>query len=142
MAALKHSRQRDSIKEFLMTQTTHPTADIVYENMKQVYPNISLGTVYRNLSLLTDLGEIQKLSSFGGADRYDGRIDPHCHFICTDCGRVLDLEMQDADRLLSDAQVHFNGRITGYKANFFGLCEECMKKDESQENSLDKQEAI
>ena len=93
MAALKYSRQRESIKEFLMTQTSHPTADIIYENMKQIYPNISLGTVYRNLSLLTDLGEIRKISSVSGADHYDGRIDPHCHFICTDCGRILDLDI-------------------------------------------------
>ena len=70
MATLKYSRQRESIKEFLTGRTDHPTADFVYENMKQIYPNISLGTVYRNLSLLADLGEIQKLSSFGGADRF------------------------------------------------------------------------
>ena len=64
MATLKYSRQRESIKEFLRTRTDHPTADVVYENMKLIYPNISLGTVYRNLSLLADLGEIKKLSSF------------------------------------------------------------------------------
>ena len=57
MATLKYSRQRESIKEFLRTRTDHPTADVVYENMKLIYPNISLGTVYRNLSLLADLGE-------------------------------------------------------------------------------------
>ena len=55
MATLKYSRQRESIKEFLRTRTDHPTADAVYENMKLIYPNISLGTVYRNLSLLADL---------------------------------------------------------------------------------------
>lgn len=63
MATLKYSRQRESIKEFLRNRTDHPTADVVYENMKLIYPNISLGTVYRNLSLLADLGEIKKLSS-------------------------------------------------------------------------------
>ena len=88
MATLKYSRQRESIKEFLTGRTDHPTADFVYENMKQIYPNISLGTVYRNLSLLADLGEIQKLSSFGGADRFDARTAPHCHFMCTRCGRA------------------------------------------------------
>lgn len=137
MAALKYSRQRESIKEFLMTQTSHPTADTVYENMKQIYPNISLGTVYRNLSLLTDLGEIRKLSSFGGADRYDGRIQPHCHFICTDCGKIVDIEAPDTDSFLSEVQEDFAGKITGYTARFFGICEECMKKKENQENSID-----
>ena len=76
MATLKYSRQRESIKEFLRTRTDHPTADVVYENMKLIYPNISLGTVYRNLSLLADLGEIKKLSSFAGADHFDREALP------------------------------------------------------------------
>lgn len=62
MATLKYSRQREAIKDFLMTRKDHPTADVVYENIKKIYPNISLGTVYRNLSLLSEIGEIQKLS--------------------------------------------------------------------------------
>ena len=72
MATLKYSRQREAIKDFLMTRKDHPTADVVYENIKKIYPNISLGTVYRNLSLLSEIGEIQKLSNFGGADHFDG----------------------------------------------------------------------
>ena len=56
--ALKHSKQRDLIKSFLMTRKDHPTADVVYMNVRQQQPNISLGTVYRNLTLLADLGEI------------------------------------------------------------------------------------
>ena len=89
MATLKYSRQRESIKEFLRTRKDHPTADVVYENMKLIYPNISLGTVYRNLSLLADLGEIKKLSSFAGADHFDGRTERHCHFMCTDVNESL-----------------------------------------------------
>ena len=72
MAALKYSRQRESIKEFLRSRTDHPTADTVYENLRQIYPNISLGTVYRNLSLLSDIGEIRKLTNFGSL-RWKGR---------------------------------------------------------------------
>ena len=67
MATLKYSRQRESIKEFLMTRTDHPTADVVYQHLREVYPNISLGTVYRNLSLLADLGEIQKIHTGDGS---------------------------------------------------------------------------
>ena len=90
MAALKYSRQRESIKEFLMTRKDHPTADVVYENVRKIYPNISLGTVYRNLSLLSELGEIQKLSNFGGADHF---VSGCLHsFICiyqTGCGEIF-----------------------------------------------------
>ena len=128
MATLKYSRQRESIKEFLMTRKDHPTADVVYENMKKIYSNISLGTVYRNLSLLSEIGEIQKLSNFGGADHFDGCVTPHCHFMCTCCGQVLDLETEDMDDLSARVGKDFSGKITGYDVRFFGLCESCMNK--------------
>jgi Fur family peroxide stress response transcriptional regulator len=127
MAVRKYSRQRQSIKEYLMTQTTHPTADDVYRNVKEIYPNISLGTVYRNLSLLTELGEIQKLSGLDGADHYDGRIIPHCHFICRKCGRVEDLDIHMDQTLLAKAEASGIGKITGYSANFYGICKACMQ---------------
>ena len=60
MATLKFSRQRESIKQYLASTKEHPTADMVYMHVKEDYPNISLGTVYRNLNLLTDIGEALK----------------------------------------------------------------------------------
>ena len=119
MAALKYSRQRESIKEFLRSRTDHPTADTVYENLRQIYPNISLGTVYRNLSLLSDIGEIRKLTNFGSADRYDGRVAPHSHFMCTRCNRVIDMQ--------SDS-----GKVFDVDASFYGICKECLEKEEKQ----------
>lgn len=107
MATLKYSRQRESIKEFLRTRTDHPTADAVYENMKLIYPNISLGTVYRNLSLLADLGEIKKLSSFAGADHFDGRTERHCHFMCIRCERIIDLESEGIHHIMDLAGENF-----------------------------------
>ena len=82
LAALKYSRQRESIKHYLMTTKEHPTADTVYMHVKKEFPNISLGTVYRNLNLLTDIGEAIKISTPDGGDRFDGRIEPHNHFLC------------------------------------------------------------
>jgi Fur family peroxide stress response transcriptional regulator len=126
---MKYSRQRESIQEFLISRTDHPSADVIYENMKLIYPNISLGTVYRNLSLLADIGEIRKLSNFAGADRYDGRTDNHCHFVCTQCGRVMDVENLDLTPLMESAGKDFPGEITDCNARFFGLCNECIKKN-------------
>ena len=128
MATLKYSRQRESIKEFLMTRRDHPTADVVYENMKKIYPNISLGTVYRNLSLLSEIGEIQKLSNFSGADHFDGCVTPHCHFMCQKCGQVLDLDTDDMSDLATKESEKFSGKITGYDLRFFGICEKCLNK--------------
>ena len=90
MRTLKYSRQRESIMEFLRGRDDHPTADTVYMNIRRVYPNISLGTVYRNLSLLASLGEITRITCEDGADRFDAVTKPHYHVFCRRCGRVED----------------------------------------------------
>ena len=89
MRTLKYSRQRESIMEFLRGRDDHPTADTVYMNIRRVYPNISLGTVYRNLSLLASLGEITRITCEDGADRFDAVTKPHYHVFCRRCGRSL-----------------------------------------------------
>ena len=128
MAGLKHSRQRDAIAENLRHRKDHPTADMIYKDIRNVYPNISLGTVYRNLSLLADLGEIKKLSSFAGADHFDGRTERHCHFMCTRCERIMDLESEGIHHIMELAGENFGGKITDYSARFFGLCEDCLRE--------------
>ena len=77
MASLKYSRQRESIIQYLSATHSHPTADMVYMHVKEEFPNISLGTVYRNLNLLADIGEIIKIPTPDGGDRFDGRTDSH-----------------------------------------------------------------
>lgn len=128
VVAIKYSRQRESIKELLQARTDHPTADMIYESARRIYPNISLGTVYRNLSLLVSLGEITKISTPEGADRFDARTSPHNHFICQNCHKIMDLEMENIDYIMKEAGKNFPGSIDGYTVHFFGLCEECKKQ--------------
>lgn len=128
MAGIKYSRQRESIKNYLMNSREHPTADMVYMHIREEFPNISLGTVYRNLALLTDLGEIRKLTSADGADRFDGNPEPHYHFICRNCHCVKDLEMESIDHIDVIAGQNFAGRIEGHVTHFYGVCEDCIKK--------------
>ena len=90
MAVLKYSKQREAIRDFLAHSEEHPTADMVYMNLRESFPNISLGTVYRNLSLLSETGQILKLNMRDSADRFDGRITPHDHFVCERCHCVED----------------------------------------------------
>ena len=123
MAALKHSRQRDCIKEFLMTRKDHPTADMVYAHVREEFPHISLGTVYRNLSLLSEIGEIQKITC-NGPDRFDANAMPHYHFTCNQCKRVLDLELSEGLNV-NALPKGFGGKITGHELMFYGLCESC-----------------
>ena len=130
LAALKYSRQRESIKHYLMSTREHPTADTVYMHVKKDFPNISLGTVYRNLNLLTDIGEAIKISTPNGGDRFDGRVEPHNHFLCTKCGRLLDLDLdmhsiEEANRMAAE---NFDGIITSSSTLFYGECSDCIKK--------------
>lgn len=129
--ALKYSRQREEIKSFLMTRKDHPTADVVYMNVRQQYPNISLGTVYRNLTLLADMGEILRLRLGDGVDHFDADTSLHYHFVCTKCGSVIDLEMENIDSILEIAEKNFGGKITGHFTYFQGLCEDCLKTTSS-----------
>lgn len=126
---MNYSRQRESIKEFLASRTDHPTADTVYLNIRQQYPNISLGTVYRNLGLLSEIGEIQKLTTGDGCDRFDFRTDPHNHFVCRRCHCVSDLDMDSIEDIVKIAQKNFHGKIERHCTNFYGVCENCLKEE-------------
>lgn len=126
--AMKYSRQRQVIKDFLMTRKDHPTADTVYQNVRQEYPNISLGTVYRNLSLLADLGEIKRLRVGDGVDRFDADISEHHHFVCSKCGGVTDLQTVDTDVSSNISVKDFDGEILGHVTYFYGICGKCRKE--------------
>lgn len=125
MAARKFSKQRESIKEFLMTRKDHPTADIIYRNVRSRNPNISLGTVYRNLALLAGDGEINRLNLGDGTDHFDADTSPHYHFVCTECGSIIDLKMDSIESITSAAAAHFEGQIIGHRTYFYGLCGKC-----------------
>lgn len=124
--ALKKSKQRDMIKAFLMGRKDHPTADVIYMNVRKQNPNISLGTVYRNLNLLADIGEIQRLRVGDGMDHFDADISPHYHFVCTECDSVIDLEMESIDTINNVAAKGFDGRIAGHMTYFYGTCGSCI----------------
>ena len=121
-----------------MTRYDHPTADEIYSNLKCDFPHISLGTVYRNLTLLCNLGEIQKLDMGDGVDRFDGNASPHFHFICTSCRRVMDLPLKkdalkDIDKLVGS---DFDGKIAGHITHFYGLCNICNAKNNNKEKEI------
>lgn len=126
--ALKYSRKRQVIRDFLMTRKDHPTADVVYMNVKCEYPDISLGTVYRNLSLLVDLGEIRRLRLGDGVDHYDADTSRHCHVICTKCGSVADLKTPSIDTTMDLSNLDYDGQIQGHVTYFYGVCADCCRR--------------
>lgn len=127
MANLKYSRQREAIKEYLCSTNCHPTADSVYMYVKQEFPNISLGTVYRNLNLLADLGEVLKLTTPDGAVRFDTHTSPHYHFYCKSCGKLIDMDINIED-LNELASRNFDGSIDSHDIIFYGICGDCTHK--------------
>ena len=124
---IKRSRQREAIQKCLAGRYDHPTAEMVYMSIKDEFPSISLGTVYRNLSLLSDLGEIQKIPVGGGPDRFDGNPVPHYHFSCRKCKCVLDLDMSQQEQLDELAGKKFPGIIEEHSILFTGICPNCME---------------
>lgn len=129
MKILKYSRQRESIKSCLSGRTDHPTADMIYADIRKEYPNISLGTVYRNLNLLSELGEIRKLSCGDGKDHFDWNTTPHYHFVCRQCGAVLDLPLTPREELQHQAQEALGGKVDGHMVYFYGCCTNCVKSE-------------
>ena len=125
MAGTKYSRQRESIREYLLSTKEHPTADMVYSHVRLIYPNISLGTVYRNLNQMAENGEILRLDLGDGTDHFDGTTSSHNHFICKCCHKVLDLEMEPIDHINTIASAGFDGSIEGHYTYFYGKCGEC-----------------
>lgn len=124
---IKKSRQRDAIVAFLKTRKDHPTADVIYANLRETIPNISLGTVYRNLALLSERGEILRLSCDNKIDHFDGFTHPHYHFVCLDCQSVCDIEAKEdfAKEINEKASKCFDGIITSNTILFKGYCKNC-----------------
>ncbi|MCC8026452.1 MAG: transcriptional repressor [Clostridium sp.] len=136
MKALKYSRQRESIKASLMNRHDHPTADALYASIREEFPNISLGTVYRNLNLLVETGEIRKLTCGDGADHFDGNTMPHYHFICKECNQVYDMDLKALENLNQNAQDSAPGIIDSHFVLFYGRCKNCLEKN--VEKTIDK----
>ncbi|NLO09460.1 MAG: transcriptional repressor [Clostridiales bacterium] len=128
MATTKYSRQREAIIEYLSKTKEHPTADTIYMDIRETYPNISLGTVYRNLNLLVEKGEVLRLIGMDESDRYDGNTHNHYHFLCNNCKRVLDIEMESIDQINAIANKSFPGKVEGHVTYFYGTCDKCKQQ--------------
>lgn len=124
---VRQSKQRDAILNQLTDRGDHPTAEMLYLELKGNMPNLSLATVYRNLTQLESWGEIQRVGT-EGSTRYDFNTAPHSHFICTECGAVIDIDC-DVDAILEAGQGNFDGTVTRCVTSFYGLCPKCKKQN-------------
>ena len=122
------SRKRKAILDVLLSTEIHPTAEWIYQCLKPDYPDLSLGTVYRNLSRFKEEGIIVSVGVVNGQERFDAVVEEHEHFICEECGAVMDIKYQ----LLPDSIDQQLARSCGLQINshsliFYGVCSECQK---------------
>ena len=127
----KHFRKRDAILECVRSTTVHPSADWVYNRLKPQIPNLSLGTVYRNLTYFKEQGDIVSLGTVAGIERFDGNTQPHVHFICSGCAAVLDLpEIAVPQELAEAAAMGIGGQVKGCSLTFTGMCSQCKNQNQ------------
>lgn len=120
--------QKRIILEELKKTKSHPTADELYQIVKKRLPEISMGTVYRNLELITNSGQAQVISNGGRKKRYDGNPHRHFHIKCTECGRVDDLPEELLEVIKEDINFNCDYKVTGYSLFFYGICPNCKRK--------------
>ncbi|MFH1990832.1 MAG: transcriptional repressor [Pseudomonadota bacterium] len=128
--ARRMTRQRKLILDVLRQVNAHPGADEIYDMVRKRLPNISLGTVYRNLEVLSESGEIQKLELGGTIKRYDWNPNKHYHIRCTRCGRVDDAPIAPLKQLENELYGATVYTIIGHRLEFVGLCPACSKQTE------------
>ena len=126
---LRMTRQRKVILEELRKLNTHPSADEIYEVVRHRLPRISLGTVYRNLEVLSELGEIQKLELSGLLKRFDWNTKKHYHIRCVRCSRVDDAPIAPLNKLDNELYGATVFEIIGHNLEFTGLCPECSRQE-------------
>lgn len=131
----RRSRQRDTMLRVLRGTKSHPTADWIYEQVKREIPNVSLGTVYRNLRMLKEAGEIIELDFGAAQSRFDGNPEPHYHFVCLSCGRVLDVDMPVKRGLDEEARESSDHQVLGHRLEFYGTCSRCLEPASRSQNS-------
>ena len=126
----KHSKKRDAILACVRSTNIHPTAEWIYQMLKSDYPDLSLGTVYRNLTEFKKEGQIISVGVFDGQEHFDGNTLFHAHFVCEKCGAVIDVENEFVP--LSEVQALSEkvdcGLVKSSTVQFNGICQSCLEK--------------
>ncbi len=126
------SVKREAIFKKIASSQEHPTAEWVYEQLKPEIPDLSLGTVYRNIAVFKEMGIVKSIGVYNGQERYDWDMSPHSHFVCTECFRIMDVPKGRSfvDKSMYEfVETECRASITGHSICFYGLCSDCQKTD-------------
>lgn len=121
---MNYSKQREAMLNILRSTKSHPTANEIYVEMRKKDPKISLGTVYRNLALLTGTGTVMRIDTNQDSVHYDGCTEPHYHFVCDGCGKVFDLSMKQLD-INKEVEEECDCKVSDHMLIFYGKCSDC-----------------
>lgn len=124
---MRNTKQRDLILSVVENSSDHPTAETIYERARRVMPNLSLGTVYRNLSLLVEQGKIRHVVIPQGGDRYDKTVCTHAHLHCKICNGVIDVGEGINEEIARAVESSSDCKIDTTDIIFVGICSECRK---------------
>ena len=121
---IRHSDVRDKIYEYLCGTKAHPSANMIYNDLKPSIPKLSLGTVYTNLKLFENLGQVIRVANVNGFERYDADTSEHVHFVCDECGVVIDIMDADIKKAKKACQAG-QAKIKNIQIVLHGTCERC-----------------
>ena len=126
-ACTKQFKKRNAILTCLKGTDKHPSAEMVHEMLHDEHPDISLATVYRNLSRFKQQGLITSVATVRGVERFDANTEPHVHFICTGCDAVMDLHQISMPQMGDEVRQTSGCREDGCQLTFTGLCGNCQQ---------------
>ena len=133
----RYSKKRAAILSAIRGTDCHPSAEWVYQTLKPSHPDLSLGTVYRNLVFFQERGDIRSVGVVRGQERFDGITTPHSHFICRHCGAVMDLSRTElSDRIDRDVSEKYGLMVDRHELTFHGLCPTCIHNQQHEEDVL------
>lgn len=124
----RHSETRDIIYEYLRGTKAHPSAEMIYNDLKPQLPKLSLKTVYTNLRFFEDHGQVIRVANVNGIERYDANCEDHVHFVCNECGQVIDLMDANVQKAKKACNLAKDAKITSFQIVIHGTCDACSAK--------------
>lgn len=135
-AASKNFRKRNAILHYLQNTTAHPSAETIFTDLKTAIPDLSMGTVYRNLNLFKQQGLVMSVATVKGVERFDANTAPHVHFICDTCDAVIDLhKLHIPEALSAEAEACIGCKVGTCQLSFTGICRTCLNQKEKGESA-------
>lgn len=135
--SVRYSKKREAILSAIQETDCHPSAEWVYSQLKPHHPDLSLGTVYRNLTFFQERGLVRSIGVVQGQERFDAKVSPHSHFVCNCCGHVLDLpDVNPEGGLEGVVSRQYGLAVERCELTFYGLCPSCFQPQQNKEEPL------